>query len=72
MGIQGTGEQRVQFTGEVTTFFLTDEDGSRLEVNIEGRLTNLPEDGQVTVTGMFERLLAGFVEYFKASTITWE
>jgi len=58
--------------GKFTNFLLTDDQGNSLKVHLDRKVTNIPQDREVIVTGGFEKLLGVLTEYFSATNITWQ
>ena len=58
--------------GTFTSFSLTDDQGNSLKVHLDRRVTNIPQDRDVIVTGGFEKLFGILIEHFSATNITWQ
>jgi len=58
--------------GGYTSFLLTDDQNNSFEVHLGNKVTNIPQDRDVIVTGGFEKLFGDFIEYFSAIKITWQ
>ena len=57
--------------GEFTSFLLTDNEGNSLQIHLDRKVVDIPQDRDVIVTGKFEKFFGDFIEYFSATNITW-
>lgn len=57
--------------GEFTSFLLTDNEGNSLQIHLDRKVKDIPQDRDVIVTGKFEKFFGDFIEYFSATNITW-